>query len=121
MPSISELTRSAGFIFSGTVVERGKSTVPAVKPNEKLVVVRFDRGLRIEPVLGDLRGKMITLAATASEVFVPGQKAVFFANSWVHGGGIAVREIGHVDISEEDRVAAAIDQLPQAHLEERLR
>jgi len=120
MPSIQELARSSGFIFSGTVVERGKSTVPSAVPNEKFVVVRFDRGLRVDPVLGDLRGKLITVVAAAPEGLSPGQKAVFFANSWIHGGGIAVRELGHVDISESDNVAAAIAQLPQAHLLERL-
>jgi hypothetical protein len=116
----NELVRSSSLIFSGTVVERGTSTVPAVPPNEKLVVVRVDRGLRVDPVLGDLRGKMITVVATAPESLSPGQQAVFFTNSWIHGRGIAVRESEHWDIGEEDAVASAVAQLPQHHLGERL-
>jgi hypothetical protein len=120
MPSIPELTRSSSFIFSGTVVEHGRSTVPAVPPNDKLVVVRLDRALRVDPVLGDLQGKMITVAASAPASLSTGQKAVFFTNSWIHGRGIAVREVEHRDIGQEEEVAAAVAQLPQVHLLERL-
>jgi hypothetical protein len=121
MPTMLELTLSASLIFSGTVVERGTSTVPAVPASRRLVVVRVDRPLRVDPVLGDLRGKMITVAAAAPEQLNPGQKAVFFTNSWIHGRGIAVREVEHVDIQEEDQVAVAVAQLPQVHLTDRLR
>src|SRR5262249_37941842 len=82
--------------------------------------VRVDRGLRVDPVLGDLRGKMITVAAAAPESLRVGQKAVFFTNSWIHGRGIAVREVEHMDVGEENMVAAAVSQLPQIHLHERL-
>jgi hypothetical protein len=121
MPTVLELTRSSSLVFSGTVVERGTSTVPAVSPSQRLVVVRVDRALRVDPILGDLRGKMITVAATAPETLTPGQRAVFFTNSWIHGRGIAVREVEHVDVREEDRVAAAVGQLPQVHLMDRLK
>jgi hypothetical protein len=121
MKSIVELTRSSGFIFSGTVVERGSSKVPVVLAAENLVVVRLDRALRVNPVLGDLNGKLITVAAADPQSLKVGQKAVFFANSWVHGGGIAVRESDHVDVQEEDRVAAAVIELPKTYLMDRLK
>jgi hypothetical protein len=118
--ALEKLTRSSGLIFSGTIVQRGASTVPILQPSENLVVVRVDRGLRIDPVLGDLQGKMITMAPRAPESLLPDQKAIFFTNSWIHGRGIAVRELEHVDIREEESVAMAVAQLPQAHLLERL-
>jgi hypothetical protein len=121
MPSIPELVQSARFIFSGTVVGRGKSTVPAVPHDQKLVTARLDRGIRIDPVLGELRGKEITVAAKAPEAFSPGQRFVFFTNSWVHGRGIAVREVSHLDIGAEDAVSAEVAELPNKHLQERLR
>jgi len=83
-------------------------------------VVRVDRGLRVEPVLGDLRSKLVTVATSAPESLSMGQKAVFFTNSWIHGQGIAAREVEHIDVGEEDRVAASVSQLPLAHLRERL-
>lgn len=120
MPSIPELSRSSSFIFSGTVIERGRSTVPHVPPAGNLVSVRLDRALRVDPVLGDLRGKTITVAARAPESLSSGESAVFFANSWVHGKGIAVREVDHVDIGQEAEVAAAVARLPEMHLSDRL-
>ena len=120
MPSIPELILSSSFIFSGTVMEHGRSTVPDVPSSDKLVVVRLDRPLHVDPVLGDLRGKMITVAAIAPASLTAGQQAVFFTHSWAHGRGIAVREIEHRDIAQEHEVAAAVAQLPQLHLSDRL-
>jgi len=102
-------------------MELGTSTVPSVPPGQNLVVVRVDRALRVDPVLGNLQGKMITVASTAPETLSRGQRAVFFTNSWIHGRGIVVREVEHVDVQEEDRVAAAVAQLPQVHLMDRLK
>jgi hypothetical protein len=118
MPSVLELARSSGLIFSGTVVQRGTSTVPAVPPSSNLVVVRVDRGIRVDPVHGDIKGKLITVVPT--EALAPGQRAVFFTNSWIHGQGIAVREVAHLDPGEEARAAEAVSQLPLLHLQERL-
>jgi hypothetical protein len=121
MPSVSDLTRLSGLIFSGTVVERGRSTVPTIPPNNNLVVARVDRAIRADPVLGDLTGKLITVVATAPESLPVGHQAVFFTNSWIHGGGIAVREVAHLDTAQADAAAQAVAQLPEEHLVERLR
>jgi hypothetical protein len=120
MASLLDLTQSSSFIFTGTVVERGTSSVPAVPPGEQLVVVRLDRGLRINPTLGQLDGKLITVDARSPQTLSPGQRAVFFTNSWIHGKGIAVREIEHVDVTEEADVIKAVAALPDIHLRERL-
>ncbi|MGB8910199.1 MAG: hypothetical protein WCC84_15750 [Candidatus Cybelea sp.] len=120
MQSISDVVASSGFIFSGTVLELRASSVPFVPPNEKLITVRLDQSLRTNPVLGNLRGQTITVAVGSSEQFAPGQQVVFLANSWVHGRGIAVREVAHVDASQKDQVAAAVADLPQRHLLVRL-
>ncbi|HBB95347.1 MAG TPA: hypothetical protein DC054_08135 [Blastocatellia bacterium] len=118
--SILNLTRSAGLIFSGTVVKLGESTVPSVAPRDDLVVIKVDRGLRVDPVLGDLRGRMITMATSSPGSLSPGERAVFFTRSWIHGGGIAVIEVAHLDLQAEDEVASAVDLLPDMHLTDRL-
>ncbi len=120
MQSLSDLVQSSTFIFSGTVLERGASSVPIVPANEKLITVRLDKSLRTDPVLGDLRGKTITVAVGSSEEFTAGQQVVFLANSWVHGQGIAVREVAHLDADQAGQVAAAVAELPQRHLLDRL-
>jgi hypothetical protein len=92
-----------------------------IRPNEKLITARLDRSLRVDPVLGDLRGATITVAVGAPESLTPGQQVIFFANSWIRGRGIAVREVSHVDIAREASVAAEIADLPRQHVIERLR
>ena len=120
MPTIGDLALACGLIFSGTVVQHGASTVPDVPPAPNLIVVRVEHALRADPVLGDLSGKMITVAAVAPEQPRVGEKAIFFTQSWVHGRGIAAREVAHIDAREEKEVAAAVAQLPQLHMRDRL-
>jgi hypothetical protein len=120
MQSISELVQLSTFIFSGTVLELGASSVPFVPPNEKLITARLEKSLRTDPVLGDLSGKTITVAVGSAEKFTPGDQVVFFANSWVHGRGIAVREVAHLDAGQTDRVAAAVAELPRRHMFDRV-
>jgi len=120
MQSVSDLVNSSTFIFIGTVLELGASSVPFVPPNEKLITARLDESLRIDPVLGDLRGKTITIAVNSAEQFSVGQQLVFFTNSWVHGRGIAVREVAHMEPGQSNPVAAVVAQLPQRHLLDRL-
>jgi len=120
MQSISELVRDSTFIFSGTVLELRAPSGPIVMPNEQLITVRLDQSMRVDPVLGDLRGETIIVAVSSTEQLEAGQQAVFFANSAVHGHRIAVREVAHVDVGQADLVATAIAQLPQRHLLDRL-
>lgn len=118
--SILNLTRSSGFIFSGTVVKLGDSTVSTLPPDKDFVVIRVERGLRVDSVLGDLTGKLITMAPSRPGSLRPEQRAVFFTHSWIHGGGIAVREVAHLDPAAEAEVAAAVELLPEVELAERL-
>ena len=118
---LHDLVRGSGLIFAGTVIDRGKSSVPAVPANPNLLTVRLDRSLRSDPILGDLRGKTITVATRAPETLQAGDRAVFLTNSWIHGRGIAAREVEHLDAQSENDVAAAVDELPRLHLMDRLR
>lgn len=120
MQSIPELVEASTFIFSGTVLELGASSVPIQPPNATLITVRLDTSLRVDPVLGDLRGRTITVAVNSAEPFEAGQQAVFFSNSAVHGRGILVNEVAHVDVSQLDVVAEAVAELPRRHLLSRL-
>lgn len=119
--SIDSLTGLAGLIFSGTVVQHNATTISIIPASQNLVVIRVDDGLHVDPVLGDIKGKMITMAARDVKTLPLKERAVFFTNSWIHGGGIAVRELGHISIGEEQKVVAAISQLPTIHLQDRLR
>jgi hypothetical protein len=118
MPTIAELIRSSSLVFTGTVVKLNASTVSALPAQSNFAVVRADRGLYVDPVLGDVKGQMITVA-TREDLRV-GEKAVFFTLSWVHGGGIAVREVAHLEPGAEKEVVATVEKLPDLRLEDRL-
>jgi hypothetical protein len=121
MPDIVELVKASSLVFAGTVQEQGASTVPSLKARDNFLVVRVDRGLRVDPVLGDLGGTKVTVAMLATDQLRPGDKAVFFTMSWIHGEGLAVQEVAHLGVQTEDEVAAAVARLPELHLEDRLR
>lgn len=120
MSSILELAQDSGLIFTGTVVERGRSTVPLQASSPDLMVVRVDRGLRADPRLGDITGTLVTVVPSTPEGLSVGAQAVFFTNSLIHGQGIVAREVTHLDSSEEAASAEAIAALPEEHLRERL-
>jgi hypothetical protein len=85
---IPELIHSSSCVFTGTVVALVASTVPILPARENFAVVRVDRGLRVEPALGDLRGRTITVETRTPEELRVDQKAIFFTIGWIHGGGI---------------------------------
>jgi len=119
--SIFDLTRSASLIFSGTVVKLGASDLPTLPAREHYAVIQVDRGLRVDPALGNLRSKSITMATKpGSGDLEEGQKAVFFTQSWIQAKGIAVQEVGRLGIESEDAVAKAVADLPDLHLKDRL-
>lgn len=122
MQSIPQLVRSSRFIFRGAVQGLNQSSVPAVRLRPGLITARLERSLRVDPVLGDLRGKIVTvLSAPALESLRVGRQAVFFANAWIRGRGLAVREVGRLEADQDDNVAAEVAKLPEQRLEERLR
>lgn len=117
--SLTELVRSAGLVFSGEVVDVGTSRVRGVQASPRTAVVRADRGLRVDPALGDVHGRLITIE-TAGAPLQRGDEAVFFTQSLVHADEVAVREIERMAIDLADDVEAAVAQLPVLHLAERL-
>jgi hypothetical protein len=63
---------------------------------------------------------MVTVETQTAAQLKPGQQAIFFTQSLIHGRGIAVREMDRTDASEEPKVVAMIADLPRQHLRQRL-
>src|ERR1700687_3431565 len=103
-PHIQELVSDSRFIFSGAVVELGSSSVANLPPRSNFALVRIDHPLRSDPALGDLRGKLVTVALHDLGELRPGESVIFFTLDWIQGGGIAVRELAHVDMVHEEKV-----------------
>ena len=119
-PSIDELTRSSSFVFLGTVELRGASNLIAVDPRDDLVLVRVDRPLRIDPAVGDVTGRSVTVETPDDAGLAPGDQAVFFTTAWIHAEEIAVREVARLGPEDADDVASAVERLPDLHLADRL-
>ena len=118
---LEDLVGRSTLVFSGAISRLNASTVPIVPARENLAVVRVEKGLRVDPALGDLAGRDVTVALRDPATVRLKHKLVFFTLSWIHGDGIAVRELAHLDGKEERAVAAAVARLPELHLVGRLR
>jgi hypothetical protein len=117
--NIAKLVRGSTLIFSGTVVALGVSSVANLPPRDNFALVRVDRLLRSDSAL-DLRDQLVTVALLDRGELGSGAPAIFFTTDWIHGGGIAAREVAHINVQQEAEVAAEVALLPERHLAERL-
>jgi hypothetical protein len=116
------LVDRATFIFKGTVLSVGQSSVGILIGRPGLVVARFDEAFRVNPMLGDLTGHKITVGTAPGSELRKGEQLIFFANSWVHAEAIAVSAIAQVAADEriEAEIAAALKELPALYLARRV-
>jgi hypothetical protein len=119
-PELQRLVHDSSLIFSGTVIELGASSVANLAPRDNFAVVLVDKPMRFDSALGDLRRKKITVALLKAGELQQDEKAIFFTLNWIQGGGIAAREVSHVNPQQEDEVAGEVARLPERHLAERL-
>ena len=119
-PELQKLVRDSNLIFSGTVIELGASSVANLAPRDNFAVVWVDNPMRSDPALGDLRRRKITVELLTQGELQPDQKVIFFTLNWIQGGGIAAREVTHLETQQEDEVAAEVARMPERHLAERL-
>ena len=119
-PELQKLVCDSNLIFSGTVIELGASSVANLAPRDNFAVVWVDRSLRSDPALGDLRRKKITVELLDRDELQPDQQVIFFTLNWIQGGGMAVRELAHLETHQEDEVIAEVARMPERHLAERL-
>ena len=122
--SPQSLVLRSSFIFTGTITAPGRSSLRVLTSRPGLAVARLDRGFLINPVLGNLDGRPITvrLAQEGAGAVRAGDRVVFFATAWVHGEEIAVAELARLPADEktEQEVARAVAMLPELHLSQRI-
>jgi hypothetical protein len=119
-PQIQELVSKSSLIFSGTVIALGASSVANLAPRNNFILARIDGPLKSDPALGNLRGKLVTVELLDTcEIQVP-SRLIFFTQDWIHGGGIAAREVAHVGVESKKVVRAEVERLPERQLAERL-
>ncbi len=116
------LALRSSFIFTGTITGPGRSSLRVLTSRSGLAVARLDRGFLINPVLGNLDGRPITVRLAQEGAVRAGDRVVFFATAWVHGEEIAVAELARLPADEktEQEVARAVATLPELHLSQRI-
>jgi hypothetical protein len=126
MATVAALVQSSSFVFAGTVTSPGQSSLPVLEARPGIAIVRFDRDFLVNPVLGELGGRPITVKLAQGGVGAgavrEGQQFIFFATAWVHGKEIAVTEVSRLpaDDKTEEEVTRAVAALPELHLTERV-
>lgn len=93
-PDLIRWTRESSLVLRGTVTRLDASTVSSVAPSG-LYVVRVDRVLAGTDLARGFAGREITVQPLGARPAV-GTEAWFFAQPWVIGDGLAVREIAEV-------------------------
>ncbi|HSS75718.1 MAG TPA: hypothetical protein VLV54_03145 [Thermoanaerobaculia bacterium] len=117
------LTRTAQFVFRGTIQKVEASNLDIVQAEFDTAVVRVDEVLKASPSLGDFTGREITVKLAQPGDATPGEQAVFFTNGWLYGTTLAVIEVGrlHGDAAPiRGQVAATVRQAVDEELQGRL-
>jgi hypothetical protein len=120
---LDRLVEESSYVFKATVTQLNASNEPSIRPGPGLIVAHVDEAFRASPSVGvgTLRGRDVTirLADGATDL---GDELLVFAEEWLYGVQIAVRERAHRTATEqlEREVVEAVDRLPMRHLEARL-
>jgi hypothetical protein len=88
-----------GFIFTGTVQALKRATVPNIPLSSRTAVVRVAGVIRGSGALSHLAGRDITVQLGDRERVRPGQTATFYTEGWLFGESVAVRSLGHADVT----------------------
>jgi hypothetical protein len=113
----------ASYVFKSTVTQLNASNEPAVRPDPGVIIAHVDEAFRASPSVGvdGLRGRDVTILLAGGAPAV-GDSLLVFAEEWLYGTQIAVREVAHrpVTARAEREVAEAVERLPTRHLKARL-
>ena len=112
--TVASLVPRAGFIFDGTVLDPGRSTLefPIDRPT---AVVRVNEIFRAPPDLGQQPGAVVTVVLGEDGQVRSDEQATFFTNGWLYGETIAVVEVGRWRSSDvEARTKGPREELSMA-------
>jgi hypothetical protein len=111
------------WVIQGTVEKTGAATLKSVPISDRTSVVRIDQILHGPKQFADHVGRQITLYSDRPPALKTGQKAVFFARSWLYGETLAVAEVGRLDGDPgkmREEIAAADQRIADRLLGERI-
>jgi len=120
---VERLVQESSYVFKATVTQLNASNEPAVRPGPGLIVAHVDEAFRASPSVGvgGLRGRDVTIQLSGGAPAL-GDKLLVFANAWLYGVQIALREVAHhkATVQAEKEVEELVERLPIRRLEARL-
>ena len=120
---LDKLVEDSTYVFKATVTQLNASNEPAIRPGPGLIVAHVDEAFRASPSVGvrGLRGRDVTIRLSGGAPDL-GDKVLVFANEWIYGTHIALRELAHhkATAQAEKEVEEIVEQLPIRQLEARL-
>jgi hypothetical protein len=121
--SLEKLIDESSYVFKATVTQLNASNEPAIRSGPGLIVARVDEAFQASPSIGvgGLRGREVTMRLAEGAPTL-GDELIVFANEWVYGTQIALREIAHHKATPQAQKAAAeaVERLPIRRLKARL-
>jgi hypothetical protein len=121
--SLSHSVSAAGLIFRARIHEEWMGEVPPTPPESgEVVAARIEEVLRSTPVLRGLAGQDALVITGAAGALRQLRHVILFTDCISLGQQLLVREIGHVETSDEtsDQVARAIREEDERPLRERV-
>lgn len=97
---VADLVRRSGFIFRGTILQKGEATMPGVPVDAATAVVKVQEVLYAPPGLDDFTGWTITVQLPEPDVVRAGEPAAFFTRTWIFGASLAVRATGVLPVGQ---------------------
>jgi hypothetical protein len=127
MPSVSDLSNDAGFIFQANVEQLGASTARGFTASGETAVVLITKIVKSPAALAGYQGHRITVELQPPVSLQAGQSAVFFTHGVHYGESVVVRELGNTppqaateaqvsSAMQDDRDSALTQRMAQADL-----
>jgi hypothetical protein len=89
------LVKQSSIIFAGTVSQVAATSFAGVPKSAQTIVVRVDSVLKKPAAVSLKKGDNVTVEVKDPAAFQDGTQATFYADGWIFGPGVAVKELGH--------------------------
>jgi hypothetical protein len=101
------LVKQSSIIFAGTVSQVAATSFAGVPKSAQTIVVRVDSVLKKPAAVSLKKGDNVTVEVKDRAAFQEGTQATFYADGWIFGAGVAVKEVGHEVLPNGGTPAAA--------------
>jgi len=121
MPSNSDPSIDATFLFKGTIREVKSATMPDVPVDKNTVVAMVDQVLEAPTNLAKMGGRRMTVKLSGRLKVAVGDELIFHAHGWIFGASVAVISLREERVGEARAHAALLSRGgdPVAHRQNR--